>query len=97
MTVSEKEAAGISKYAPSKEISKLLQKDAEGNVVAVHYSIRQAAKAMCVSASAVGNAVRRHGKCKGFYLEYEQPPRKVFKAPEPRRVFNHMAHIPYFG
>lgn len=94
MTVSEKEAAGISKYAP---VKKVLQKDNDGNVVAIHCSIKHAAEALGVTSNAICNAVRRKGKCKGFYFEHEEQTKKVFKMPERREGFSHLAHIPYFG
>lgn len=93
MTVAEKEAMGISKFAP---VKKVLQKDADGNIVAEHYSLKQAADAVGSTVSAVGNAIHRKGKCKGFYFEHEEPQKTEFKMPE-RRGFNHVGHVPYGG
>lgn len=93
MTIAEKEAMGLSKYAPNK---KILQKDADGNIVAEYYSLKQAADAVGSTVSAVGNAVRRKGKCKGFYFEHEEPQKTEFKMPK-RTGFNHIGHIPYGG
>jgi pyruvoyl-dependent arginine decarboxylase (PvlArgDC) len=94
MTIAEKESAGLSKFAPAKEVLKL---DEDGNIVDRYISLNKAAEAHGVSASAIGNAIHRHTPRKGFMFEYAVKKKKEIVMPKTVRYFDHIHHVPYGG
>lgn len=94
MTIAEKEAAGISKYAPVKEVLKI---DADGNIVDRYISLKKAAEAHGVGASAISNAIYRHTPRKGFLFKYAEKRKKEIVMPKTVRYFDHIHHVPYGG
>jgi hypothetical protein len=57
---------GKSNYQP------VVQKSQDGKVIATYETVKEAAKAMGVTPSAIGLACRKPGRCKGFAWEYAE-------------------------